>query len=64
MVVGGADPTGRPEAYVAGNGHAPAVDAAVVGEAERTFVEVLARYKAGGWQRGVALDDVPGLAAA
>jgi radical SAM superfamily enzyme YgiQ (UPF0313 family) len=60
--VGGADPTGRPEAYVAGNGHAPAVDAAVVGEAERTFVEVLARYKAGGWQRGVALDDVPGLA--
>ncbi len=62
VIVGGADPTGRPEAYVAGNGHEPLVDAAVVGEAERTFVELLARYRAAGWRRDVALDDLPGLA--
>ena len=62
VVAGGADPTGRPEAYVEGNGQGPVFDAVVVGEAERTFVELLARYKAAGWRRDVALDNLPGLA--
>jgi len=42
VVVGGADPTGRPESYLTHqvNGHRP-VDLVVVGEGEQTLLEVL-----------------------
>jgi len=62
IILGGADPTGRPEIYLAGNGHGHDVDVVVVGEGERTFVELLNRLKAAGWQVDGSLDNLPGLA--
>lgn len=62
VVLGGADPTGRPEAYLQADGQGRVVDIVVVGEGEHTFVELLNRLKTAGWQPDLPLDDVPGLA--
>jgi len=60
VIVGGADPTGRPESYVLheANGERP-VDLAVIGEGEATLLEVLPILLGG--DRG-ALREVAGLA--
>jgi len=62
VVLGGADPTGRPEAYLKANGRGRAVDIVVVGEGEQTFVALLNRLKAAGWRLDIPLEDLPGLA--
>lgn len=62
VALGGADPTGRPEAYLQTNGQGQVVDMVVVGEGEHTFVELLNRLKAAGWRSDIPLADLPGLA--
>ncbi len=58
VILGGADPTGRPEVYLRDR----VVDVVVVGEGERTFVELLNRLRGAGWRSDATLDDLPGLA--
>ncbi len=62
VVLGGADPTGRPESYLRHqvNGQSP-VDLVVVGEGEQTLLELLP-HLLNGEKVGPNLDDVPGLA--
>ena len=62
VVLGGADPTGRPEVYLRGNGHDRVVDVVVAGEGEQTFLDLLGRLKAAGWRAETPLDDLTGLA--
>ncbi len=62
VVLGGADPTGRPESYLCyqANGHRP-VDLVVFVEGEQTLLELLPRLLNGGGA-GTDLDQVKGLA--
>jgi anaerobic magnesium-protoporphyrin IX monomethyl ester cyclase len=62
VVLGGADPTGRPETYLDGKGQAAAADLVVIGEGEQTFIELLGRLSAAEWRLDADLDDLPGLA--
>jgi radical SAM superfamily enzyme YgiQ (UPF0313 family) len=62
VVLGGADPTGRPEAYLGGGAHDGAVDIVVMGEGEQTFVELLRRLSAADWRLDAQLEDLRGLA--
>ena len=62
VVLGGADPTGRPEVYLQGNGHDRVVDVVVAGEGEQTFLDLLGRLKDSDWRMDAPLDDLPGLA--
>jgi len=62
VVVGGADPTGRPESYLryTSNGHCP-VDLVVIGEGEQTLLEVLPLLLQGKAEDG-AMTAVAGVA--
>ena len=55
VVLGGADPTGRPEVYLQGNGHDRVVDVVVAGEGEQTFLDLLGRLKDCGLADGRAV---------